>query len=92
MTDYPHGAPPNFEVVGYDVEDGQTFLVIRDVGPWDVYKTVTNAAEYVVDTLFETGALKEGMRLRYYDSEGDLDEILVADGKFAGFAPGPGRR
>lgn len=60
-------------------------VVIRDIGPWDVHKSVTNDAEAVVADLLETyGAL----RFFYYDSAGALDELLVEDGKFVGFAPG----
>jgi hypothetical protein len=61
-------------------------LVIRDVGPWETFMTVSNAAEEVVEELVRSGQLSEGFRLFYYDSEGVLDEILVKDGKFAGFA------
>jgi hypothetical protein len=64
-------------------------LVIRDLGPWDVHFTVTNDAECVVQRLLTTGALAPGQRLFYWDSEGLLDELLVKDGNFAGFAPGP---
>lgn len=64
-------------------------LVIKDVGPWDKYMTVTNAAEETVAELIGDGHLPEGRRLFYYDSEGQLDELLIKDGKFAGFAPGP---
>jgi hypothetical protein len=48
--------------------------------------TVSNAAEEVVEELVRSGQLSEGLRLFYYDSEGVLDEILVKDGNFAGFA------
>jgi hypothetical protein len=61
-------------------------LIIRDVGPWETFLSVTNAAEEVVEELVKSGQLSEGFRLFYYDSEGILDEILVKDGKFAGFA------
>lgn len=64
-------------------------LVIRDLGPWDRYMTVTNAAETVVSELVDRGALPPGRRLFYYDSEGHLDELLVRNGCFAGYAPGP---
>jgi hypothetical protein len=61
-------------------------LLIRDVGPWTHYLTVTNAAEIVVAELVTQGALKpNGQRLLYVDSAGELDEILVSDGRFAGF-------
>jgi hypothetical protein len=61
-------------------------LYIRDLGPWDKYPTVTNDAENVVRRLQGMGLLPKGRRLYYYDSEGILDEILVKDGTFAGFA------
>jgi hypothetical protein len=71
------------------VEQTQTRVVIRDLGPWDKFKTVTNAAEDVVAELVADGELKAGQRLFYYDSDGNLDEILIKDGCFAGFAPVP---
>lgn len=77
------------------VEDdflGEHPLIIRDVGPWDKHPTVTSDVEGVVERLVAQGRLPEGRRLFYYDSEDFLDEILVKDGKFAGFAPGPNRR
>lgn len=63
-------------------------VVIRDEGPWEQYPTVTNDAEHVVELLVRNGVLTEGKRLFYYDSEGELDELRVRDGKFAGFGPG----
>lgn len=81
---------PNYVVVEDDFLQKEP-LVIRDVGPWNRHMTVTNGAEEVVDELAAQGRLPEGRRLLYYDSEGQLDEILVRDGKFAGFAPGPKR-
>lgn len=60
-------------------------LVIRDVGPWDKFMTVTNAAEEVVQELVAAGELPEGRRLLYWDSEGKKDELLVKNGQFAGF-------
>lgn len=62
-------------------------LTIRDVGPWDKYPTVTNAAEETVAELLASGILQPSQRLLYYDSENELDELLVKDGRFAGFAP-----
>ncbi len=64
-------------------------ITIRDVGPWDKYPTVTNDVENVVRELAAEGHLHNGRRLFYYDSDGVLDEILVKDGVFVGFAPGP---
>ena len=72
-----------------DSFDGSDPLVIRDVGPWDQHLTVTNDAESVVEELLCSHHLRPGQRLFYYDTEGQLDELVVKDGKFAGFAPGP---
>jgi hypothetical protein len=63
-------------------------VVIRDlIGP----VSVTNDAENVVAMLLRRGTLRPGQRLLYFDTDGNLDELLVRDGRFAGFAPGPGR-
>lgn len=62
-------------------------LVIKDIGPWNKHLTITNDAEGVVQRLAQQGHLPAGRRLFYYDSEGELSEILVRDGFFAGFAP-----
>ncbi len=65
-------------------------LVIKDLGPWDQHPTITNDAEGVVAELHLRGVLPADRRLLYYDSEGQLDEILLdVAGCFAGFAPGP---
>ena len=63
-------------------------LVIRDVGPWERCLTITNDAEYVVKALVAAGNLPPGRRLFYIDTDGQKDELLVKDGRFAGFAPG----
>ena len=85
------GRPANYRVENVTI-DITGALVIRDIGPWDKHLTVTNDAEGVVDELLKMGTLKPGQRLFYIDSECVLDEILVKDGKFARFCPGPGRR
>lgn len=63
-------------------------LLIRDVGPWDRFGTVTNAAEEVVAELVAAGRLTPGRRLFYYDSNETIDEIVVLGGRFVGFKPG----
>lgn len=65
-----------------------TRLVIRDVGPHDQHKTVTNDAEWVVARLLDCGWLKPHMRLFYYDSEGTLDELRHDGRRFTGFGCG----
>ena len=64
------------------IELGIDYVLIRDIGPHDKYMTVTNAAETVVA---ELNSLLNGRRLEYIDSEGNRNEILVRDDKFAGF-------
>lgn len=69
----------------YVVEvDDPAVVVIRDVGPWDKYKTVTNAAEAVVSELY---ARYGDRRFLYYDSSGDRDELCHKAGVFTGFRP-----
>lgn len=79
-------------VVLEDSFTGDQPLVIKDVGPWDRHPTITNDAEHVVQVLLASFTLQPGQRLLYYDSEGQLAELLIKDGRFAGFAPGPERR
>lgn len=70
----------------YDVvEQTGDYVVIRDLGPWTNYQTITNAAEEVIKELLPT---LEGRRLYYYDSSGDIGELMISDGGFAGFAFG----
>lgn len=72
----------NYQIVRHTSD----YLLIQDVGPHDQYLTVTNAAETVVE---ELAPRLGSRRLFYYDSDGQLDELLVKDGVFNGFAPGP---
>jgi len=62
-------------------------LVIRDTGHL-VTVSLTNDAENVVADLVANELLAPGRRLFYYDSEGQLDEIVVENGKFKGFQAG----
>jgi hypothetical protein len=68
----------------YSIEsESDEALTIRDQGPWHLFATITNAAESVV---VELAPLLAGRRLFYFDSEGELGELLVSDaGTFAGF-------
>lgn len=71
----------NYEIV----EDTPARIVLRDLGPWDKYMTVTNAAESVIEELARRLGGIGDRRVFYYDSEGTLDELLVKDNVFAGF-------
>lgn len=74
---------PNYEIV--EDESTNDLLVIRDLGPWDKHKTITNDVENVVKELVANRMLLGNRKLVYYDSECDRGEILVKEGKFAGF-------
>lgn len=74
----------NYEIVEMTPER----VVIRDLGPWHKYLTITNGAEGVVDELYKQGKLVYGQKLFYYDSEGRMDEITHQNGSFTGFKAG----
>ncbi len=76
------------EIVSHKNKDG--FFVIRDLSGDDSL-SITNDAENVVANVVSLMSYTQGQRLLYYDSDGNLDELKIKDGKFAGFAPGPGR-
>jgi hypothetical protein len=96
-TDYNIGSRVNanrrahYEIVR-DETPMNTPLVIRDIGPWDRFMTVTNGAEETVFELATAGRLPAGRKLYYFDSDGFMDELKHdGAGNFLGFAPGPGR-
>lgn len=66
------------------VDENDSYVLIRDLGPWSQHKTITNDAEMVVEKMIATLG---GRRLRYIDSEGVESEIVIKNGKFAGFSP-----
>lgn len=64
-------------------------LVIRDTGDPRKNMSVTNGIETVVRELTDDGFLRPGTRFLYYDSSGDLDEVLHDGvGRFLGWRPG----
>jgi len=67
------------------IEISEDKVVLEDAGPYDQYMTITNAAEKVVNELFDTNILNDKRRLIYHDSEGDLTEIKIKNRKFDGF-------
>lgn len=66
------------------VEDEEDYLCIKDLGPWNIYMTITNGAEEVVKELAEELGDR---RLEYIDTDGTRDELIVEDGEFVGFKP-----
>lgn len=72
--------PLSYEVVASD----DRILVIRDTSHLTGGRTVTNDAERVIADLNRQGLLND-RRLLYYDSEGQLDELVHNEGEFLGF-------
>jgi hypothetical protein len=68
------------------VKSTAAFVLVRDVGPHDVFATVTNAAEDVVQELWVGGLLGD-LRLFYFDTDGNLDEIVHDGPMFIAFRP-----
>ena len=68
----------NYSVIG----DATDSLLLRDLGPWDRHPTITNDAEAVVEDM---APRLKGRRLFYYDSDNQITELLIKDGKFAGY-------
>ena len=68
------------------IEDTDEYLCIQDIGPWNIYMTVTNAAEQVVK---ELATQLGNRRLECIGSDGQRDELIVEDGEFVGFKPLP---
>lgn len=64
------GRPANYSVV----QDTPEKLVLQDLGPWNRHLTITNDAENVTNELRQR---LHGRKLFYYDSEGELTEIVV---------------
>ena len=70
----------------YDIINSSSdHIIIRDIGAYSGYMSVTNAAEQVVAELLAT---LKGRRLFYYDSEGRLDELVIKNNKFSKFRTG----
>ena len=61
------------------------FIFIIDTGHHTHVRTVTNDAEYVIETLARYHALGN-RRLFYMDSEGQIEELLHYCGQFEGFS------
>ncbi len=61
-------------------------IVLEDTGPRDRYMTITNAAETTVAEVERDFGIGN-RKLFYYDSDGELTELVVKDGKFVRFAP-----
>lgn len=59
------------------------YVLLKDLGPWDKYPTITNSAEEVVSEVMVW--LMPNQRIFYYDSNGILTELIHKDGMFHSF-------
>lgn len=73
----------NFRII----DKSQRCVIIKDIGPWNQFLTITNDVEWVVEKLFKDRDIFNGQRLFYIDSDGYFDEIVIEDGKFSSFSP-----
>lgn len=69
----------NYAIVKQDDE----MVLIQDLGPWNVHKTITNDAENVVAEMSE---ILRGRKLYYIDSEGETSQLVHHEGRFVSFA------
>lgn len=69
----------------YEVEIEGDVLLVTDLDLGG--RSVTNDAPGVIGDLVRSGLLRPGMRVIYRDSRKVWDELVVRDGRFAGFAP-----
>ena len=64
-------------------------VVLRDLGPWDRYQTITNDAEAVISHLHKSEVIGDNTKVVYQDSEGEWTELCHDNsGNFNGFKIG----
>ncbi len=68
----------NYKIVGED----EDVILLDDMGPWDQFLSITNAAEQVVA---ELAPKLRGRHLIYYDTDGELTELEYKGAEFTGF-------
>lgn len=74
------------------VESGPEWTTLRDLDE-PGRRSITNDVERVLADVDRAGLLPPGRRLRYYDTEGALDEIVFEHrAAFVRFEPGPATR
>ena len=84
MTKELHPNRANFRMV-LTTKD---FMLLEDVGPRDVWLTITNGVDGVVKELIHNGKLQNYQRLFYIDSMNDIGEIkFTIHGGFERFEP-----
>lgn len=63
------------------------YVRLQDLGPWDEYLTITNAAEWVIDQLHHYHDIKD-KQVFYMDSDNKTSTLLHDnEGNFIGHSP-----
>ncbi|MDD5511923.1 MAG: hypothetical protein PHI12_14120 [Dehalococcoidales bacterium] len=78
----PFSAKAHWALISID----EKRIVIDDVGPWDRFMSITNAAENTVEELDRIYGIGD-RRVFYYDSDNELTELKIKNGKFIDFGP-----
>ena len=65
-------------------EEDSSRVTLLDIGPHSQHLTITNDAERVVKEMLP---YLNGRQLVYIDSLGELTELRIRNGEFAGFNP-----
>lgn len=81
---------PSFRITG----GCSGYLILRDIGPWNQFPTITNEVEFVLKHIRDNYANDHAnnnkpKRVFYIDSEGQLNEIVHNHYTFVKFAPFP---
>ena len=63
------------------------YIFIEDIGH-SMGRSVTSNVEYVIEQLYIEQNITHGTRVFYKDSDGSIDEIIHAAGRFKTFKPG----
>ena len=58
------------------IKDTKDYILLKDIGPWDIYKTITNDAEGII---YDLKHILNQRQLRYIDSEGDTCALLYSN-------------
>lgn len=65
------------------LKDTGRYVILCDNGPWDIFLSITNDAEGVIERLGKSCMLDR--KVYYYDSGGEFGELKHDGHKFTGF-------
>lgn len=71
----------NYAILSND----NTHITLEDIGPWNIYLTITNDIDNIVSDLYKKSLLTNEKEFSYIDSDGFVTYIKHKDGKFISF-------